>query len=61
MTTAWFANLQFIDDRYTKRQQDIIQGKGKAPSPRELEKLIDKTFELRHGAVREALFEKYNM
>ena len=61
MENAWFANLQLMDDRYTKRQQEIILGTGKPPTPHELEKLIDKTIELLHGAVRDLLFNQYRI
>lgn len=61
MGNAWFTNLQLMDDRYTKRQQEIILGIGKPPTPHELEELIDKTIELRHGAVRDVLFSKYRI
>ena len=42
MENAWFTNLQPMDDRHTKRQQGIILGTGKPPTPHELEKLFDK-------------------
>ncbi|MFQ9411569.1 MAG: hypothetical protein ACLSTT_04165 [Evtepia gabavorous] len=58
MENAWFTNLQPMDDRHTKRQQGIILGTGKPPTPHELEKLIDKTIELWHDAVRDVLFRK---
>ena len=42
-------------------QYQIILGTGKPPTPHELEKLIDKTIELRHGAVRDLLFNQYRI